>query len=718
MTTKTPIKRALLVGTPNSGKSTIFNKLTKANQKTGNWSGVTVSAKTIKINNNLELVDLPGIHTLSLPQNLSLDEKTTITNLLEGYYDFIINIIDADNLQRSLFLTVQLLELGKPIILLVNKSDLAKSKNIAIDINELANSCFIPKEQVLLTSTKARSCEQDILKVITSQTIIPPLSYQPYAEKELEAAKAIFENIAPTKLTAAALFLKLDNSYCPITISNVQADTVAKQLEVLAQKFPNDVDLIIASERFEMATNLGRRVSSKTNTTPAILQANLDKVLLNRFFGLPIFLAILYLVFSVSITVGGAFAEFFELITVAFLVKLPASLFENHLLQIIFNGIGYGMATVMSFVPVIGGLYLMLSILEESGYLARAAYIMDNYLRKIGLPGKAFIPLIVGFGCNVPGIMATKTINNQNDRITTVMMSPFMSCGARLSVYSVFALAFFEDNAHNIVFSLYIIGVLFAIFTGLIIKRALGSAESPPMLIELHNYQFPSFSLILNSTLAKVRDFIYGVGKIIVIFFLVIQIFGSLPIFKNNQDALDSIARSTTKLFAPMGIEEDNWPAVASIITGALAKEVVLGTLSSLYHSEPSENHGFIETLKLAAESLNLNSDAGDSLSLAIKIKEHFKTPEAAYAYLLFILLYFPCVSVFAAIYSELGKYWATVSAIWSTSLAYCVAVIFYQLTNIINGNHVMTHMLVISFIVPIAFVAYFFRGSKCTLLK
>jgi len=353
--------------------------------------------------------------------------------------------------------------------------------------------------------------------------------------------------------------------------------------------------------------------------------------------------------------------------------------------------------------------------------MARAAFVMDKFMRRIGLSGKAFIPLIVGFGCNVPGIMAARTLDTHRERVTTVMMSPFMSCGARLAVYALFAAAFFPVGGQNIVFALYLIGVIFAIFTGLILKRAFKEDETSDFLMELPGYQLPSLRNLGINTWNKLKGFVVGAGKVIVVVVTLINVANSIGMDGTfgNQDsensALSALAQTVTPVFEPMGIHEDNWPATVGIVTGILAKEVVVGTLDSLYSNMAAEQSGTSEQEAeydllgglgeaLATIPVNLGDaldNISDPLGLSILDDTHsqdlaaasqevstdtfgvmvsrFDGKAGAFAYLLFILLYFPCVAALGAMVREVGRGWATIGALWSTGLAYVVAVTFYQ---------------------------------------
>ena len=423
----------------------------------------------------------------------------------------------------------------------------------------------------------------------------------------------------------------------------------------------------------------------------------------------------MYLLFTLSITLSGIFQESFELLSIAIFVKTPKALLLKTLIPpalitFIAKGLGGGIATVASFVPVIWFLYFFLTVIESSGYMARGAFIADRFFRKFGLPGKAFIPLIIGFGCNVPAIISTRVLEQRRDRIITIMMAPFMSCSARLSVYALFCAAFFKNDGNLIVFSLYIIGILAAVLTGFLTKILLVKGHNSPFIMELPQYSWPSWSHIFKTSYERTKGFAFGAGKLIVIVYFFISSLSSINIDGNyvdsiNDSVLASAGKAITPLLKPIGVSEDNWPATVSIITGTLAKEVVVGTLNALYENKQEREMSIEELVRLAFSSISHNfstelqnivsplwlnfshldiksryPEHHESSGLIVKLEDKFTNKIAVFSYLLFILLYFPCVSVFAAIVKELNWRWAVGSAFWSTGFAYIVSTCFYNL--------------------------------------
>jgi ferrous iron transport protein B len=435
--------------------------------------------------------------------------------------------------------------------------------------------------------------------------------------------------------------------------------------------------------------------------------------------------------FMFTINLGGAFIDFFDQAAGAIFVDTTRYLINLAGLPQMFavvaaDGLGGGIQIVATFIPIIGFLYLFLSFLEDSGYMARAAFLMDQLMRKVGLPGKAFVPLIVGFGCNVPAIMASRTLEQQNDRILTTMMSPFMSCGARLTIYALFTAAFFPTNGPNIVFALYLIGIIAALATGFLLKKTVLKGEMSEFIMELPPYRMPRLQNLLLHSWLKLKGFIFGAGKMIVMVVVVLSFLnsvgtdGSFGNEDSKKSVLSAIGRTITPVFAPIGLERDNWPAAVGLFTGIFAKEAVVGTLNSLYAADagkitsvdkqagldlvgrlqdafatiPANLAGLVELigdpLGLAAtrsqDTLAEAAVAQDvSTSTFGAMTRYFDGRIGAFAYLLFILLYFPCVAALSAVASESGGKWAVFAGLWSTGLAYFVAVIFYQSATLVR---------------------------------
>ena len=464
----------------------------------------------------------------------------------------------------------------------------------------------------------------------------------------------------------------------------------------------------------------------------------------------------MYLVFWVTINLGGALIDFFDISFGAIFVDGSAVILEKigspgWITAIISTGIGGGIQTLATFVPIMFMMFFMLALLEDSGYMARAAFVMDRFMRVIGLPGKAFIPMLVGFGCTVPAIMATRTLANKRDRYLTIFMTPFMSCGARLPVYALFAAAFFPRNGQTIVFALYMTGIVLAIFTGLLLKKTLFRGESAPLLMELPLYHVPRFRHIFLHTWLRLKGFIVKAGKFLIIIIAVLGFFNSLGTDGTfgNEDSEKSVlavaGKAITPIFTPFGVTEENWPASVGLFTGLFAKEVVVGTLNSLYittaiEGEEKKAYDLWGSLGEAFASIPGNiigafdpdsltdplgtniGDVSDSDAVAEdmeiessifgEMRSRFKGgPAAAFAYLLFILLYVPCLVAVAAMYKEIGLPYTVFQVVYSTVLAWIVATLFYQIASGYDIKMIVTAVLM--GLILIGSIIVFARSAK-----
>jgi ferrous iron transport protein B len=666
-----------LVGNPNCGKTTLFNGLTGKRQWVGNWPGVTVEKKQGQYFEGdvpIEVVDLPGCYNASVSTENPLDERITQEYLLCHQAELIVNIVDATHLERHLYLTLQLLEKGLPVIVALNMMDAAQDQKIYIDAKALSNRLGCPV--VPLVAIKEQGITE-LKKMILQYSASPILT-------------------SKTRLPSFPLSDALENPHSPNSLTNpnnpnLNNSDIHSEIEKAKARYQTIQDLIKATVK-------------RSNFIHSTWSERIDKVLLNRVLGLPFFLMFMYLVFVFSFHVSGIFQDFFDIASRTLFVEGPKHWLENMqappwLIGFIALGIGQGLNTTLSFIPVIACMFLCLSFLEASGYMARAAFVMDKIMQWVGLPGKSFVPMIIGFGCNVPAVMATRTLENYRERILTVLMSPFMSCGARLAIYALFVSAFFPTKGQNIIFGLYLIGIMVALLTGFILKTTLLPGERSPLVIEFPPYRWPSAKVLVRTTWHRVKRFVVRAGILIVPLCIFIGTLGSLH--TKSGDLFSHIGRTITPIFAPMGLKEDNWPATVGLLTGVLAKEVVVGTLNALYIQELHENPAVVasfslkEGLTLAYKSILENGvQFGEAFIhpftaiapeeplqkgvLGVMV-ERFGSTASAFAYLLFVLLYFPCVSVVAVIARELNKSWALFSVMWTTGVAYTISVIFYQ---------------------------------------
>ena len=542
--------------------------------------------------------------------------------------------------------------------------------------------------------------------------------------KITEKTKEISDEHRVDNRWLAIKLLELDELAAQIT-ENKFEELVNTEAARIEKHTADDVDIVVADGRYGFIHGLSRDVVHRHDEIRKTVSDNIDKVVLNRFLGIPIFFGVMYLVFVLTINVGGAFIDFFDIFTGTIFVDGLGAIFESlHFPQwmITFSagGIGGGIQTVATFIPPIFFMFLALSILEDSGYMSRAAFVMDRFMRFVGLPGKAFIPMLVGFGCNVPAIMATRTLENNRDRILTILMNPFMSCGARLPVYVLFATVFFPRNGGLVVFAIYMTGILLAVLSGLLFKRTILKGETSTFVMELPPYHVPTFNGIMMHTWEKLKTFILRAGKVIIIVVVIISFLnaigsdGSFGNEDSENSLLSSIGKSITPIFKPMGISEDNWPATVGLFTGIFAKEAVVGTLDNLYASLTKDGEeveeefdfwsgiaesfqsigdgisGIGETFKdplgvAVEENLeNLETQAEEqevSVSTFAEMQKRFGNSNAAFAYLLFILIYMPCVAAIAAVYRETNMKWTMFSVVYLTVLAWIVSTLFYQVS-------------------------------------
>ena len=466
-----------LTGNPNCGKTTLFNCLTGAKQRVGNWPGVTVERKTGNYKHkgiNIEVVDLPGIYSLSAT---SLDEKISRNFVISGQPDLILNIVDASNLERNLYLTVQLLEMKVPVIIALNMMDIAEQKKIKIDVDKLSDALGCPVVPIVAREGKAVDELKDQILAGSKNKAKTDIKirYSGEMEKFIDLIiPAVSEKAHAKGLDPRWIALKLiEEDEMVLSLVGDDVDKIFmdadKNLSVVME---DDPDILIADGRYGFINGVCHDAVEKKYEIRRTVSDAIDNILLNRILGIPIFLIAMYLTFMITINVGGCFIDFFDILFGAVFVDgftylLEALHFPEWLVTFLAGGIGGGIQTMSTFIPPIGFMFLCLAVLEDSGYMSRAAFVMDRFMSYIGLPGKSFVPLLVGFGCNVPAIMATRTLDNERDRILTIMLNPFMSCGARLPIYALFAAAFFQKSGSLLVFGLYIAGILLAVVTGL-----------------------------------------------------------------------------------------------------------------------------------------------------------------------------------------------------------------------------------------------------------
>jgi len=726
-----------LAGNPNCGKTTLFNGLTGAKQKVGNWPGVTVERKIgsySHLNKDVEVVDLPGIYSLSAT---SLDEEIARDYVISGKPDLIVNIVDASNIERNLYLTVQLLEMKVPVVIALNMMDIVKQRRIKIHVKQLENFLGCPVVPTVANKNKGIDQIKDAINTAAVNKKSSPVAVEYPAEIEKAIANLIplvEKDASQSSIDARWLSVKLlegDEMAIHMAGDSVKSLLTKARKEIKAN-LGEDCDIMVADCRYGFINGIYRDAVQKKLEVRRTVSDAIDTVLLSRALGIPFFLFAMYITFMITINMGGCFIDFFDIFFGTIFVdgfgKLLSNLhFPEWLITFLAGGIGGGIQTMSTFIPPIGFMFLCLSMLEDSGYMARAAFVMDRFMRYVGLPGKSFVPMLVGFGCNVPAIMATRTLDNERDRTLTIMMNPFMSCGARLPVYALFAAAFFPHSGSALVFGLYLTGIALAIMTGFILKSTVLKGQTSHFIMELPPYHRPTFRGVIIHTYDRLKQFMFRAGKVLMPIFVILAFMnsmgtdGSFGHENSKTSVLSAVGQSITPIFQPMGLTQENWPATVGIFTGVFAKEAVVGTLNALYADmgETEETEGeeesfsFWEGIKAAFTSIpEAFSELGGTVTnpLGIDIDDDLTDIEAvaeeqevsastfgamtkrfdgrigAIAYLLFVLIYYPCLAAVAAIYRETNLKWTIFICTYLTLLAWAVATLFYQLATF--GRH------------------------------
>lgn len=666
------MKQIALLGNPNIGKTSLFNNLTGSYEYVGNWSGVTVEKKVGRLKTNqAQIIDLPGVYSL-IPQ--SKDEAVVINYYLHEDCSDILNILDASQLERNLLLTIQLLELQKPMIAGLNMLDVAKSRGITIDIPELSKRMGIPV--VPINARTGKGCKE-LINFLSKENDSPSfqLDYGELMENAILEIIALLPKQEELHVPVRWLAIQaLDHNkevldYISLWASQKQIQGIRDRLkEKLKQQHGiTMIEQWILQRRKEWIQELLDSCTTVDQSKARSLTTKIDQVVTHPVLGIPIFFVFMYLMFQLTFDwlgtplsdlldafISGPLSSFLQM----GLDAIDAGAFLNAL---VFDGIVAGVGGVLVFVPQIFILFFFISILEDSGYMARVALVMDRFLEKVGLNGKAFIPMIIGLGCNVPGVMATRTIEQPKERLITLLITPLMSCSARLPVYALFAAMFFSKHQGLVVFSLYFLGIFIALIIAKILSSTILKNESSLFVIELPPYHVPHARTLLRSTWDKGKGFIKKAGTFIFAGSVIIWLLSYTGPGGFDVAIDDSFLAMIGGLFAPLLIPLGfgTWQAAAALITGFMAKEVVVSTMNIIYHTP-------------------------DDTALQGALMEQF-TAVSAYSFMAFILLYVPCLATIAVIKHEVAsRKWTLFAVTYSLVLAYLVSFLIYQVGSLI----------------------------------
>ncbi len=713
-----------LAGNPNCGKTTIFNNLTGARQKVGNWPGVTVEKKegVLKYKNqSLKIVDLPGTYSLT---PFSIEEITARDFILNENPDIVVNIIDASNLERSLFLAIQILELGRPALFVLNMADVAENKGIKIDIKKLSHLLGLPVVFTIGNKNKG-------IDTVVQAAIDEINRFEKGKEKrdirysqEMETCISKVENvIIENNITIDGLLrwnaIKIleDDKIVKERLEKAANEDANRVFEVAKEcrkriwdLFEDDFEIVLTDDRYGVIAGIVKETVSNLAHKRIDMSRNIDLVLTDRFFGLPVFIFFIWAMFQLTFSLGAYPMEWIEISVSTLSGILDNAMPPSMVKDLLLNGIIAGIGSVIIFLPNILILFFCIALFEDTGYMARAAFLMDRVMHTSGLHGKSFIPMLMGFGCNVPAIMATRTLESPKDRILTILMTPFMSCSARLPVYIVLAGSFFAEKAGTIIFMLYFSGILIAIISGRVLRNLLFKGEEAPFIMELPPYRMPMLKSLLIHMWDRSKMFLKKMGGVILVGSIIIWVLSSFPkttfysmdyegqkhtitavyaqkisdannpekenlntqlmqelnAIENKKEQervsrsyIGRIGKGLTVFFEPIGI---GWQASVALVTGFVAKEVVVSTMGVLY---------------------GVGNDGGNALEKALK--QSGMTALEALSMMVFVLLYVPCFATIIAISKETAAKWACFNVIYTTMVAWGMSFLVYR-TGMILG--------------------------------
>lgn len=696
-----------LAGNPNCGKTSIFNFLTGARAHVGNYPGVTVEKRTARVtagNMEIEYIDLPGVYSLSA---ITLDETAARNFVLHEKPDLIVDIVDTGNLERNLILTTQLMEMGIPLLIVLNMWDEAASQGLSVNVRELSRRFRAPVVKTVghcgLGLRQLRTSVERLLRDSRHEQYISQISYGKMVDDEITSISAAVAatscNTLPSRWYAVNL---LENSTVleefadlPLVEKAAIMSQVARSRQRLESAYERSTEFLISDGRHDYVRRTINSAIKYGSGDRMALSNKIDNIVTHRVFGYPTFLLFMWLLFQATFVLGKYPAKWIDLgvngLSTLVAMLLPAGLVSDVITQGIFGGVG----SVLVFMPNIMILFLGIAVLEDTGYMARAAFIMDRLMRGLGLHGKAFIPMLMGFGCNVPAIMATRTLESHRDRVLTILLIPYMSCSARLSVYVLFASAFFAGSAGNVIFVLYLLGVVVAVAAGWLLRKTLFSGRQTPFIFEFPPYRKPTLRIGLSHMWERGRVYLQKMGGVILLASVALWFLGAYPKAdqysqnfdgqisrlqqssdpaagqevarlqsqKDSEDIAHSlvgrIGHAIEPVVQPLGF---NWQMGVALVTGFVAKEVVVSSMGVLYQ---------------IGDDVDENSS---SLVAALRDPANGVTPLAAFSFLVFVLLYTPCVSVLIAMRREIGARWMVFGVFGQLVLAWIISFAIYRI--------------------------------------